>query len=275
MPSFLRLTRHNQAAGAAVAAVAGLVALSGAASAVAAPTAPHLPNPGANLIKNGNFYLPKSGVNKGTPPTDWKLVNLGAEKKPYNAGIGAWNAKGKYPPPKGNPDKSDIADEIFYEGGSSLGVEGIGGQQTAATFGSITQKNNAQVSFSIVESSPPATQNSKWAGDGVEIVFTAGKHTDTLVYFSPWTTPKRTSYPAKPKNSATLKYLSSQTLKLGAWYTWKARSLNADIKKEFGVASFKVVDVRFCDLEDTINSARSPYPNEDGYIADLAVTEGK
>lgn len=76
--------------------------------------------------------------------------------------IGIYNAKGKYPPPKGNPDKSDVACEVFYEGGSSTGVEGIGGQQTSSTFNSITQANNPQVSFSNVETFSPEVKVADW-----------------------------------------------------------------------------------------------------------------
>lgn len=271
MPSFLRLTRRNGAAGAAVAAFAGVVALSGAASAVAAPAAPQLPKPGTDLINNGYFYKPGPAKHEGRPPLRWKLVFLGAERHPYNAGIGVWNANGKYPPPHGNPDKSDIADEIFYEGGGATGIEGIGGQQTPPR--SITQKNHAYVAFDIVANEAPQAKVAKWAGDGVEIVFAAGKHTDTLVYFSPWQAYK-SKFSSKPHNSATFKYIFSKTLRTGVWYRWRPHYLNHDIKKEFGVTVFKVLVVRFVDLEDT-TSPNAPYPNEDGYIADLGIWEGK
>ena len=270
MPTFRRMTTRNTAAGAAVAAVAGLVALSGAASAAAAPAASHLPKPGTNLVYNGTFALPKANLNTGKAPADWKLVLLGAEKKPYAAEIGAYDKSGTYAPPKGNPNKSDIAAQLFYEGGSDLGVEGIGGQQALK---SVTQANNGQVSFSVAQYLAPATTVATWAGSGLEVVFTAGKYTDTLVYFNPLT-PSSGKYSSKPSNSATLKYLTGPALKVKEWYTWKARSLSADIKKEFGATSYKVDYVRYVNLEDTIDSG-SPYPNVTSYFADLALTEGK
>jgi hypothetical protein len=64
------------------------------------------------------------------------------------------------------------------------------------------------------------------------------------------------------------------TLTAPKWATWKARSLNADILKEFKLKTFTVKDVRVIDLEDTI-SAAAPYPNMDGYFADVAITQGK
>jgi hypothetical protein len=81
----------------------------------------------------------------------------GRETKPFNASIGAYNAKGMLPPPTGNPNKQDIAVEVFYEAGTATGVEGIDGEQTSATFGSVAQVNNPQVSFSDIENKAPET----------------------------------------------------------------------------------------------------------------------
>jgi hypothetical protein len=200
-------------------------------------------------------------------------VNLGAETDPYSASIGLYNAKGKYPPPKGNPNKSDVGDQVFYEGGTKqIGVEGIGGQQTSATFKSITQANNPQVSFSNVETFSPSDAVADWAGDGLQFNFTSGKKSLTLIYLSPWKAGVGT-FSGKPVNSATTKYILGPTLTAKKWYTWKARSLNKDIKAQFGVKSYKVTSVTFCNLEDT-TSPNSPYPNETAYMTNLSVTEG-
>jgi hypothetical protein len=273
MPTFRRMTLRNKAAGAAVGAIAGLVALSSAASAAAAPAAPHLPKPGTNLLHNSDFALPKANINTGKAPTGWTVVDLGAEKKPFAAEIGAYNKKGKYPPPKGNPNKSDIAAQLFYEGGSATGVEGIGGQQSKSVFKSVTQKNNPQVSFSDVESFPPSTVVVSWAGCGLEVVVSVGKKTDTVVFFNPFT-PTSGKYASKPSNSATLKYVVGATLKLDKWVTWKATSLSTAVKKEFGAKSYKVDDVRYVNLEGTTSSGK-PYPNETSYFTDLVLAEGK
>jgi hypothetical protein len=276
MPSYPRLTWRTKAAGAAVCAAAGLVALAGTASATAAPATTRLPKPGTNLIHNGNFASPGPATHEGATPTDWSKIDLGAEMKPFSASINAWNAKGEFPPPKGNPDKSDIAAEIFYEAGTSVGVEGFGGQQTRAQFGRITQANNPMVSFSDVAHKAPGMLLSDWAGSGVEVVIGAGKHTDTLIYFNPWMSTTG-PYSSKPANSPTVKYIMGPTLSVGEWTTWKPRSLNADIKKEFGIKFYPVLDVRIIVLEDTVNSggSKGPFPNMDAYVSDLAITEGK
>jgi hypothetical protein len=194
------------------------------------------------------------------------------ETKPYSASIGVYNAKGKYPPPTGNPNKDDIADNVFYEAGTSVGIEGIGGEQTSATFKSITQKNNPQVSFANVEVEGPETTLADWAGSGLEIIFTAGKATDTLVYLNPWEAPTGT-YSGAPVDTATTKYILGPALTTGTWNTQAPRSLNSDIKAQFKVSAYKVSDVIFVNLEDT-TSAAAPYPNMNGYEADVAVTEG-
>jgi hypothetical protein len=271
MPTFRRMTLRNKAAGAAVGAIAGLVALSSAASAAAAPAASHLPKPGTNLLRNADFAKPAANINTGKAPSDWTLVDLGAETKPFAAEIGAYNKKGQYPPPKGNPNKSDIAAQLFYEGGSATGVEGIGGQQTV--FKSITQKNNPQVSFVDVESFAPSTTVVSWAGCGLEVVVSVGKKTDTLVYFNPFT-PFSGTYSSKPTNSARLKYVIGKTAKADKWITWKASSLSTEVKKEFGAKSYKVDYVRYVNLEGTTSSGK-PYPNETSYFTNLVLAEGK
>jgi hypothetical protein len=284
MPTSRCWTWRGKAVGAAVGAVAGLLVMGGTASAApvalaAAPATPApvpdllaTPAPGTNLIKNGNFESPSLPANEGATPTDWSLVDLGAETDPYDAAIGVYNAAGKYPPPKGNPNPKDVAVEAFYEAGTATGVEGIGGQQTSSTFGSITQANIPQISFSDVETSAPEASVADWAGSGLEIIFTSGGKTYTLVYLNPWTAYKST-FSGKPTDSATTKYILGPTLTADVWNTQKGLCLNAGIKKQFGLTSYQIKDVRFIDLEDTTNSG-SPYPNMDGYVADVAITEG-
>jgi hypothetical protein len=265
MPSFRLLSCV------ALGAVAGLAALSAPpALAASAAHGPTLPKAGTNLLHNGNFETP--GTN-GDPPSDWTLVDLGAETKPFSASIDVYNAKGQYPPPKGNPNKKDIADNVFYEAGTATGIEGIGGEQTSATFKSITQANNAQVSFSNVEVDAPESKVADWAGSGLEIIFTSGKATDTLVYLNPWTAYLTPPYSGKPVDTATTKYILGPTLTASKWNTQAAVSLNSDIKAQFKVSKFTVTDVIFVNLEDTTSSAK-PYPNMNGYEADVALTEG-
>jgi hypothetical protein len=268
MPSIRHWTRTACAVSGAAAA---LIALTGTALAAQGPRT--LPKPGKELLYNGSFSLPKAKKYNGQTPAGWKLTLLGVEKKPFDAAIGAYNAKGQYPPPKGNPNKSDIADEAFYEAGSATGVEGIGGQQLPAKFGTITQANNAQISFSDVEHSAPEAKNATWAGTGLQISFTSAKKSYTLIYLNPWTAYKST-FTKKPASTKTTKYWLGKTLTTDTWYTWKAFSLNFGISKTFGLKKYTVTAVTFVDLEDTISSAY-PYANMDGYFSDLSIVEGK
>jgi hypothetical protein len=271
MSLFHNLTWRSKAAGVAIGAVAGLAALSGTALAAPAGVST-LPKAGTNLLANGDFAKPGPTKNEGVAPTGWTLVDLGAETAPYSASIGVYNAKGKYPPPTGNPNKADIADNVYYEAGTATGIEGIGGQQT--TFADpISQANNPQVSFANVEVTAPATTNADWAGSGLQIVFTSGKNTDTLIFLNPWT-PATGTYASAPVNTATTKYILGPALTASTWNTQAAVSLNADIKKEFKAKTYTVTSVTFIDLEDTTSSA-TPYPNMSGYMSDLAITEGK
>lgn len=269
MPSPRRWTWRAKAASAALGTAAGLMVLTGTASAAPGTSAPAT---GTNMIVNGNFAHPTATKAEGAKPKHWKLVDLGAETAPFNAIIGVYNAKGKYPPPKGNPNKSDRACEVFYEGGSATGVEGIGGQQTPRSFGSITQADNPQVSFSNVETFSPQATVANWAGNGLQFDVTSGGKSYTLIYLSPWNASVGT-FSSKPVDSATTKYILGPTLTQDVWYTWPVRSLNADIKAQFKKTSYKVTRVIFVNLEDT-TSAASPYPNETGYVTGISVTKG-
>jgi hypothetical protein len=274
MPTFPRRALRASSVLAACATAASVIALAATAlPAQAAPAASRLPKAGKNLLFNGNFAMPGPATHEGKTPTGWRKVKLGAEKKPYDYAIGVYNAKGQYPPPAGNPNKADIADEAFYEAGSATGIEGIGGQQGYTRFHSITQANHAQVSFSDCENSAPESHNAAWAGTGLEINFTSAKKSYTLIYFNEWTAYEST-YTHKPVDSKTVKYVLGPTLKPKVWHTTKGQSLNHAIQKEFGITKFKVQNVIFVDLEHTINSS-SPYANMDGYFSDLAITEGK
>jgi hypothetical protein len=260
----------------ALAAAAGLAlattpSTAGASSRITPRPSDALPKPGANLLLNGSFDKPGPKDHEGAPPTDWTLVNLGAEKKPYAASIGVYNADGKYPPPKGNPNKRDIADQVYYEAGAATGVEGIGGQQAKFGF-PISQADKPQVSFSNVEVLAPEAAVSDWAGSGLSILFTSGGKTLELIYLNPWTASAGT-YPGKPVNNVTTKYILGPVLTANKWYTWDPRSLNADIKDEFKVNKYDVTAVAFINLEDTTD-AGSPYPNMTGYMANVAIREG-
>ncbi len=228
------------------------------------------PAPGTNLLVNGNFET--NFVNGGTP-TGWSKTDLGAETDPYSASIETDNASGPYPPPAGGPDPEGIADEDFYEAGSALGVEGFGGEQTSSTFGSISQADDPQVSFSLAPTDSPEAKNSQWAGSAFEVNFTSYPVNYTLVYFYPWVAYAG-SFSGTPANTSTVKYIIGPTLTTDEWYTQPARDLNSDIENEFGLSSYTVTSVVFADLEDTINSSESPYPNMDGYWADLSLDEG-
>jgi hypothetical protein len=262
--------RHKAAAaGVAVGAVAGLVALSAPATAASSSA---LPAKGSSLIVNGNFALPGAATHEGQPPTGWKLVDLGAEKKPYSASIGVYNAKGTYPPPKGNPDKNDVAVNVFYEAGSSVGEEGIAGEQSTFKVKSITQANNPELSFNNVEVSGPDIKVAKWAGSGVEIIFTSAKKTYSLYVINGWT-PLTGAYSSKPANTATVKYVVGKTLKPKSWNKHVQTNLNSEIKTEFKLKTYTITDVLFVNVEGTTSSG-SPYPNMNGYISDVALVEG-
>jgi hypothetical protein len=227
------------------------------------------PAAGTNLLVNGNF---ETGFANGANPPDWTLTDLGAETDPYDATIDTDNASGPYPPPAGGPDPDGIADEAFYEAGSSTGIEGIGGEQTSSTFGSITQADDPQVGYSAVATDTPEATNSSWAGSALEINFTSESNSYTLVYFDPWQAYDST-FTGSPVDTATVKYIIGPTLTTDTWYTQSPRDLDTDITNEFGLNTFTVTSVVFADLEDTIDSG-SPYPNMDGYWADIALDEG-
>ncbi len=227
------------------------------------------PAPGTNLLENGNFETPN--VN-GEPPMGWSLTDLGAETDPYSASIDTYNASGEYKPPAGDPDPLGVADEVFYEAGSSTGVEGIGASQSSATFGSITQADDPQVSFSTVSTESPEASVANWAGSAFEVYFTSGAQTYTLIYFNPWQAYEST-FSGSPTNSANVKYIIGTTLTPSTWYTQPARDLGTDIDTAFGLTTYTVNSVVCGDLEDTTNSGY-PYPNMDGYFADVALAEG-
>jgi hypothetical protein len=228
------------------------------------------PAPGSNLLVNGNFG---TGFVNGHTPPDWTLTDLGAETNPYDASIDTDNASGPYAPPAGGPDPEGVADEAFYEAGSATGVEGMGGEQTSSTFGSITQADDPQVSYSVAATDSPEATNSAWAGSAFEVNFTSYPVNYTLVYYYPWQAYD-SSFAGTPTDTPTVKYIIGPTLNTGSWYTQPPRDLESDIESTFGLNSFTVTSVVFADLEDTINAAQSPYPNMDGYWADIAVDEG-
>jgi hypothetical protein len=251
----------GRATAGAASVLAGAMLFAGPASAS--------PAPGTNLLINGNFH---TSFSENSQPVDWNLLYLGAETAPYDATINAYDENGQYPPPSGNPDSLDTADEAFYEAGSATGVEGIGGQQTSSTFGSITQADDPQVSYSTAYTDAPEAKNSSWAGSALEVAFTSGGQNYTLIYFNPWTAYNST-FTGSPTNSATVQYIIGPTLGAAdTWSTQTPRDLNTDIDNSFGLTTYTVTSVTFADLEDTVNSG-SPYPNMDGYLADLDLAE--
>jgi hypothetical protein len=269
MPSIGSISVRGKALGAAFTAVAAFLAMSGTASAAVRHTT--LPAPGAALITNGNFHKPAAKSNEGATPTNWTVVNLGAETDPYAATFGVYNAKGEYPPPAGNPDKADVAAELFYESGTATGVEGIGGQQTVTK--SVTQANDPQIAFSDVQTYAPEAKNADWAGNGLQINFIHAKQTYSLIYFNPGTAYGTTPFPDLPANSATTVYVLGSTLTDGTWNTWSTQDLNTSIDTAFGFKTYRVTSVTCANLEDTIDSGY-PYANMTGYFADVSVTEG-
>jgi hypothetical protein len=269
MRSFSRRAWSVTAVGAAVGAALSLAAAGGPA--LAAHVAAR-PATGSSLISNGQFSVPGPAKAEGATPAGWQLVDLGAETKPFSASIGAYDAKGKFAPPAGDPDKNGIADNVFYEAGSATGVEGIGGQQSAFKVPAITQANNPQVRLADVEVTGPATSVAAWAGSGLEIDFTSGGASDSLIYLNPWTPPAG-SYAGAPVDTATTKYIFGKTLTPKTWNAQLAWSLNTRIRQQFGLTSYTVSDIRFINLEDA-TSAGSPFPNMNGYVADISVVEG-
>lgn len=257
----------GRAAGVAAGTAAMLVLSAGMAWAT--------PAPGTGLIVNGNFTSPGVGTgNEGNPPTSWTVNDLGVETSPYDASIGTYDSSGRYPPPAGDPDPSGVAVELFYEAGSSTGVEGIGGEQTSATFGSITNTDGPQVSFAQVETQPPDTSVAAWAGSGLEVDFTSGATSYSLVYLDPWAASAGETFASSPASPApSTKYLVGPTLAVGAWSAQSPRDLDSDILSQFGLSTFTVNDVQFVELEDATNSGY-PYPNMDSYFTDVALAEG-
>lgn len=266
MPRFRGSTRRGKATCVALTSLASLIALGGTTAATTAPAIP----PRANMIHNGDFLEPNPIKNEGATPSDWTLVNLGAETKPYDAQIDIETAKGPYPPPaKGDPGVGGVACEVFYEAGSSTGVEGIGGQQTSALFTPFTQANHPMVSFSNVETRTPEAKVASWAGNGLEIGFTSGGQSYNLIYFSPWKAYTG-HFSSQPVDTATTKYIFGPTLDPRVWYTWAPRSLSKDIHAQFRLKDYQVTSVTFVDLEDTTNSGY-PYPNMDGYVTNISI----
>lgn len=270
MTTFHRRAWRLKAAGAAAGAVTILAAMSGTASAAASRGTS---DPDGNLLLNGNFHKPGAARHEGVIPNSWTLVDLGAETAPYSASFGAYNQNGQYPPPAGNPDPSDVAGELFYEAGSATGVEGVAGQQRWPRFGEITQDNDPQVSFSDVENFGPQAKVANWAGSGVEIVFSHGGHLYRLIYLDPWTAAGTAPFPSSPASTQTTKYILGPTLTKDAWYTQPPRDLSSDIDQQFQIETYQVEAVRVVDLEETTNSGY-PYPNMDGYFADVSIAEG-
>jgi hypothetical protein len=263
MSTYRRRISFRPVAAATVGALASTFLFANPASAI--------PAAGTNLLVNGNFAAPPPTAS-GAPPSGWALVDLGAESGPYSASISAYNTGGEYPPPAGDPDPAGIADEVFYEAGSNTGVEGIGGSQASPPLGSITQADDPQVSFSTVSNDAPEMSLANWAGSAFEVNFTSGSQTYTLIYFNPWQASSGT-FTGSPINSATVQYIIGTTLTPSTWYTQPARDLNSDTDNAFGLTTYTVNSVVFADLEDTTDSGY-PYPNMDGYFADVALDEG-
>lgn len=249
----------------ATGAALGAVTLALTATPAFAATAP-----GTNLLQNPSFAPPDQTAN--TNPPGWDLAFLGAETNPYGAQINSYDATGQYPPPAGDPDPSGIGDEIYYEAGSATGIEGIGAEQTASTFGTVTQADDPQVSYSAVETNSPEASVAAWAGSIYEVDVTSGGQDYSLIYYNPWQAYNST-FSGTPTDSATTKYITGPALAPKTWYTQSPRDLNADLQSEFGLASYTVDDVIAGTLEDTTSSAY-PYPNMTGYVADVALTEG-
>jgi hypothetical protein len=266
----MAMSRFRRIAASGAGVAASVLLLSVMLSPLLASPASASPAAGTNLLLNGNFET--NFVQGATPPPDWSLINLGAETDPYGASIETWNAQGEYPPPAASPDPEGVADEVYYDAGSATGIEGIGGEQTSSTFGSITQADDPQVSYSALENSAPEATNSAWAGSALEINFSATPVNYTLIYFDPWQAYDST-FSGSPTNSATVKYIVGPTLNTKSWYTQSPRDLNSDIENAFGLSTYTVTSVVFADLEDT-TSAASPYPNMDGYFADIGLYEG-
>jgi hypothetical protein len=56
-------------------------------------------------------------------------------------------------------------------------------------------------------------------------------------------------------------------------FSWPPREARGAPGAQFGWKLFQITAVTFVDLEHTAN-AGSPFPNMDGYLSDVAVTEG-
>ena len=238
------------------AAVAGIAALG-------FPGAAHAD--GGNSVTNGSFEQP--GVD-GANPTGWTMVNLDSETAPFASSIATYDScPGSppkcFPPPQPVPDGT-FASEAFYQAGSHLGSEGIGGSQqlTAPSPSSEGRK----LSFSTVETNSPDTSLVTWAGSILELDLASGAQTYKLRYFAPYTPKPGETYSGLPATSGSTGYVILRPLTFKQWTTFSGLDPVADAKQQLGLGSFTVTGVVYGVLENTTNAGGPPYPNETSYF---------
>lgn len=225
---------------------------------------------GGNAVTNASFEQP--GAN-GASPTGWTKVNLDGETKPFASSIGTYNAcpgspSGCFPAPQPVPDGS-FASEAFYQAGTNLGPEGIGGSQQLGT--PVTSTEGRKLSFSTVETNSPDSSLVRWAGSVLELDLASGAQTYKLRYFAPFTPKPGETYSGAPTTSGTTGYVALAPLVAQRWTTFSGLDPASDAKQQLKLTSFTITGVVYGVLEDTTNAGGPPYPNETSYFDAIAL----
>ncbi|GAA1002663.1 hypothetical protein Aple_001190 [Acrocarpospora pleiomorpha] len=212
-------------------------------------------------LQNPSFEQP--GANAAAP-TGWTPVLLGNETAPFRWVVQTFNASGQFPPPSPVPD-GQFALEMFWQIGSSLGVQGIAAQQNVNVPGA----NDLFFSYDAAQTFYPDSRSANWAGAMAEVQFTSGGQVNSLRYFHP---NSRTDYTGSPQDSATTKYIIGERFTGNGDWVANSRDLDADIATKFGITDFTVTSVRVGNLQD--RKAVSPFPNMTMYWDDVELTKG-
>jgi hypothetical protein len=254
-------TMRRQALALRCSAVVGAAVLTGLTVAPAADAGAY-----ANVLTNSDF----SQGGTGNTPTGWSEANLDNEANPYSSDITSETAgDGSFPPPVASPAASGYSAQVFYEGGSDLGSEGIAATQGVSN---VSNTDDPQVGYTTLQTVAPGLAAVDWAGTVFEVDFTSGPTSYELRYYNSFA---GVAYPDAPSSDATTKYIVGPSLAKDVWFTQAPRDLNADILAQFGLSTYTVTAVDVGVLEDTINPNGAGYPNETAYFtdADLASDE--
>lgn len=181
---------------------------------------------------------------------------------------------GTYPPPSTPPSGDPWSVQVFYEGGSNTGSEGVGGNQSIS---GVTNTIDPQLSWADLQSFAPSTTVVSWAGTVVEIDLTSGGSSHALRFVSPFT-PASGSYSGAPSNFAAngvnYVYVTLPTLTKNTWASVGPVDLNSAIAAAINstvAGNYTVTGITVGDHEGT-TSAGYPYPNETSYFANVSIT---